>query len=263
MSVSQKSPPRIVVALDHGLSNGMLEGFENPRRTIESVVEAEPDGILCGLPLVRQFRQLFEGTDIHLIATLDQVQTSTVPGSSGNVEIHHQTFSVAEAARLSADSVKTALVFGRDDPRVQERNLQFVADVCEVARKHDLSSVVETTLWGTHIEDDLDPDLLAHANRLGFELGADILKTFYPGSPSAFKPIAESLPVPVHIAGGPALSDDTEILRMVEGAVDGGAYGVMFGRNIWQHDRPSAIVAAIDSVVRDGLSAEEATRIHL
>ena len=263
MTASQESPPRIVVALDHGLSNGVIDGFENPRRILESVIEAEPDGILCGLPYIRQFHQFFHGTNIHVIATLDQIQTSTVPGQNGRDEIHHQVFSVTEAARLGADSVKTALVFGRDDHRVQQQNLHFVADVCETARQYGLPSVVETTLWGSRIEDDLDPDLLTHANRLGFELGADVLKTFYPGSKSAFEPIAEPLPLPVHIAGGPALDDDTEVLRMVEGAVDGGAYGVMFGRNIWQHENPSGMVAAINSVVRNGLSAEEAARTNL
>lgn len=250
---------RIIVALDHGISLGVLDGFENPEGTLHRILRGDPDGILCGVPFLRRFQDVInQYPGITAIATLDQSLTSTVPGEDGASEIHHRMFSVATAAELGADAVKTALVYGREDPRVFEHNLKIVADVYQSARERGLPAVVETTLWGRRIENDLDGEKLLHANRIGFETGADVLKTFYPDDPGVFERIVKHSPVPVYVAGGEAEDDDVETLRMVKSVIDAGAAGIMFGRTIWQHDEPAAMIGAIRKVIQEDESASVA-----
>jgi class I fructose-bisphosphate aldolase len=62
----------------------------------------------------------------------------------------------------------------------------------------------------------------------------------------------------VYIAGGPATETDREVLEMAADAVDAGARGVMFGRNVWQRDDPAAIVAALTAVTHEGATADAA-----
>lgn len=245
----------VTVALDHGLHWGVYDGFEDPGEMLDLVLEAEPDGILASVSFLRRYRERIESHGVDAIATLDLTYDSTLPGDHEDAEIHSQVFS-AEAAAEVADAAKVALVYGRDDPAVLEKNAEFVASAAEDCRDAGIPLVVEPTLWGNRADDEFDPEYLANANRLAFELGADILKSPYPEE--GFDRIADNAPQPVYIAGGPAAETDREVLEMVRKATDGGALGVMFGRNIWQRDDPAAIVDALSSIVHEGASIDEA-----
>ncbi|MEM4297475.1 MAG: fructose-bisphosphate aldolase, partial [Nitrososphaerota archaeon] len=59
-------------------------------------------------------------------------------------------------------------------------------------------------------------------------------------------------------AGGPKLETDKDVLEMAYGAVQAGAMGVTFGRNVFQHPNPSAMVKALRMIVIDGKSVDEA-----
>ncbi|MFW5956353.1 MAG: class I fructose-bisphosphate aldolase [Halorhabdus sp.] len=249
---------QVIVAIDHGLHWGVYEGFENPRETLELVLESDPDGILASMPFLRRFDDLIGEYDVRTIATIDLLHDSTFPGDHEDAEIHSQVFDVESVANLGADAMKVALVYGRDDPAVLEKNINFVAEAAQRGRELGIPLVVEPTLWGNRVEDDLDAEYLANANRLAFELGADILKSPYPGDRESFRPIVANAPQPVYIAGGPATESDTEVLEMVRGAVDEGAQGVMFGRNIWQRDDPGRIIDALGAIVHEDASVESA-----
>ncbi|MBS7287920.1 MAG: fructose-bisphosphate aldolase, partial [Candidatus Freyarchaeota archaeon] len=103
-----------------------------------------------------------------------------------------------------------------------------------------------------------NPDTIAHASRLGAELGADVVKTPYTGDPETFRKVVEGCPVPVVIAGGPKAETDADVLRMVRGAMDAGAVGVAMGRNAFQHENPVAIVRAVVEIVLNDVDVEEA-----
>jgi DhnA family fructose-bisphosphate aldolase class Ia len=107
-------------------------------------------------------------------------------------------------------------------------------------------------------ENDYDPVRVRHAARIGAELGADIVKTYYTGNPETFRTVTESCPVPVVMSGGPKADRPVDFLAQVSGAMTGGAAGVAVGRNVWQDARPAQMLQAIKAVVHDGASAEKA-----
>jgi fructose-bisphosphate aldolase/2-amino-3,7-dideoxy-D-threo-hept-6-ulosonate synthase len=45
---------------------------------------------------------------------------------------------------------------------------------------------------------------------------------------------------------------------MVSEAVEAGAIGVTFGRNVFQHRTPIKLVEALSAIIKRGVSAEEA-----
>lgn len=245
----------VVVAIDHGLHWGAYEGMEDPTATLDLVLGAEPDGVLASPPFLRRYRDRIADHGVDAIATLDMLYDSTLPGDQENAEIHSQVFSGDEAAEV-ADAAKVALVFGREDPGVLQRNAEFVASAATECRDAGIPLVVEPTLWGARADDEFDPEYLAHANRLAFELGADVLKSPYP--PERFEDIVDHAPQPVYIAGGPAADSDRAVLEMVHDACGAGALGVMFGRNIWQRDDPAAIVDALSAIVHEDATIDEA-----
>jgi len=57
------------------------------------------------------------------------------------------------------------------------------------------------------------------------------------------------------------VSDETSTVpETTEDIASTGAVGITFGRNVWQHDDPKAMVAVPSDIVNDGATAEEAER---
>ena len=120
---------------------------------------------------------------------------------------------------------------------------------------------------GAKVKHEYDLEVTKHAARVGAELGADIVKVVYTGSPESFRQVVEgaggNLPggIKVVIAGGEKMESDLDVLEMVAGAMEAGGAGVSIGRNIFQHDRPENMVAAVVAVVHEGATVDEAMKL--
>jgi len=110
---------------------------------------------------------------------------------------------------------------------------------------------------GPKVKNGFDAKVVKHAARVGAELGADIVKVPYTGSPESFREVVEGCFVPVVIAGGEKMETDRDILEMVKGATMAGGAGVSIGRNAFQHKDPEKIVRSIIKIVHDGSTVEE------
>jgi fructose-bisphosphate aldolase/2-amino-3,7-dideoxy-D-threo-hept-6-ulosonate synthase len=114
---------------------------------------------------------------------------------------------------------------------------------------------------GENIKDPHDPTIVAHSARIGAEGGADIVKTVYTGDIDSFRNVVRSCPVPIVIAGGPKVSSDVEIMQLCYDAMEAGAKGITFGRNIFQHKDPLMIIKLLTEIVISGKTPEEARMI--
>ena len=57
------------------------------------------------------------------------------------------------------------------------------------------------------------------------------------------------------------MDSDREMLQMVKDAIDCGAKGIVFGRNVWQHKAPARILQALAAIVHEGQSVTKALRV--
>ena len=83
------------------------------------------------------------------------------------------------------------------------------------------------------------PEAIAAASRAGAELGAHVIKTTMP-IPATSLADSVACGLPVILAGGALASDRAQLLQQVATAVDQGAAGVAFGRNVWGSRDPPA-----------------------
>src|SRR2546428_11911302 len=103
-----------------------------------------------------------------------------------------------------------------------------------------------------------DFEYLRRSVRLCAELGADIVKTNWPGDEEACGSLVSAVNgIPVVLAGGSRV-DDAELLRRMESAMQAGAIGCSVGRNIFMHRSPEAITRALSRVIRDRWPARKA-----
>ena len=59
------------------------------------------------------------------------------------------------------------------------------------------------------------------------------------------------------VRGGGKVSDE-EILKRTENIIAQGVSGIVYGRNVIQHENPAGITRALMAVVHDGVNAEKA-----
>ncbi len=92
--------------------------------------------------------------------------------------------------------------------------------------------------------------IVAYGARIGLELGADIVKVKYTGSPESFRWVVQSAyPTMVAMSGGPLTRTDQEFLSRVEEVLAAGAAGVAVGRNVWQRREPLTISQKIHQLI--------------
>ena len=92
------------------------------------------------------------------------------------------------------------------------------------------------------------------------ELGADVVKTAWPGDAAAFAKIVDACFVPVIVLGG-AASDEAGILQMVYDSIQAGGAGIAIGRNVWQQPNPLLMLKKLHAIVHGGATAKEALAI--
>jgi DhnA family fructose-bisphosphate aldolase class Ia len=137
-------------------------------------------------------------------------------------------------------------------------NLGLVARECEKLGVPLIAEMVPVK--GDRISNPYDAEIVSLGARVGAELGADIIKTHFTGSEGTFRKVVESCPIPIVVAGGPKMKTERRVLEVVEKAVNAGAVGVAFGRNIWQHENPEAMTRAIRKIVHEGVAAQKALK---
>ena len=228
----------LCIPMDHGISNGPIRGLEDIHTMIYQCASAGLTCVLVNKGIIKTMpRSPHIGLIVHLSAS-----TSIGPAPNRKMLIG----SVEEAIRLGADAVSVHINIGSKEEPEMLQKLGMISDKCD---EWSLPLVAMMYPRGENIKNPHDPEIVAHAARVGAEAGADIVKAVYTGDPESFKRIVRSCPVPLVIAGGPKATTDREILEMCNGAMAAGAKGVTFGRNIFQHKNPPAMVHALHKII--------------
>lgn len=238
----------IIIPMDHGVGAGPIKGIENLQETVNKVAEGGANAVLghMGLP---KYGHRGYGHDVGLIIHLSA-------STSLAVDPNHKVLvtTVEEALKVGADGVSVHINIGAEDEFEMLEGLGYVARKCDEWGMPLLAMMYPR---GKKVRSEFDVDVVKHAARIGAELGADIVKTNYTGSPETFQEVVKGCPVPVIIAGGPKVETERELLEMIEGSLEAGGRGVAIGRNVFQADDPTNLVRKIAKIVHGGLSVEE------
>jgi DhnA family fructose-bisphosphate aldolase class Ia len=151
---------------------------------------------------------------------------------------------VETALRMDADAVAVSIFFGRGG---EVETMRFLGDLNEECNRFGVPVLAEMM---PSMDDAYNPEAIAHAARIGFEMGADVVKTNYCGDVAAFRHVVSSSPVPIVVAGGPKKGDGADdLVQLVREVVEAGAAGVAIGRRVWQSEDPQAAVRQIHGVL--------------
>ena len=233
----------LMVPLDHGVSVGPIEGIQDPAATLGSLAG---HGATCitvhkGLvpviaPVVRDTPDL--GVLLHLSASTDVAPDPNDKRLVATVE---------EAVRLGCDGVSIHVNVGS---LTEARQLEDAGRISTACNEWGLPLVAMMYPRGPGVKDPHDARLVAHAARLGAELGADCVKVPYTGKADTFAAVTDGCPVPVIVAGGPRRDSFQAFAKDIEAARKAGARGVSVGRNVFQHAKPAQAMDALARIFR-------------
>ena len=254
------------VAIDHGFFNesGFLSGIENIRQAIAVLVAAGPDAIQL---TVGQAPVLQALPGRHKPSLVLRTDVANVYGK----ELPRFLFSrmidepVEQALRLDAVCVVVNLFRIPNQPEVADQCLQNILKLKPECDRFGMPLMIEPLVFqpnekaGGYMVDG-DPQKIIPLVRQAVELGADIIKADPTDDVNVFNKVVEIAgSVPVLVRGG-GRAPDGEILKRTEALIQQGAAGIVYGRNVIQHENPAGMTKALMAIVHDGASAAAAAK---
>ena len=237
----------VIVAVDHGLYFGPLPGMINLPEVIHSIAGA--DGILMspGMP-AHCADVFFKRESPRLIIRLNW--GSNYAAQWGYKHSHSVMMNdVAGAVREGADMVIGSLTL-RNPEEIEDAHNVEIFSQC-VSEKKALGVPMIGEVYPTGGDDTKPEDLqdsIYIGCRMAAELGCDLVKTFYTGP--KFTDITKASPIPVLALGAKKTPREIDALRLAADAVNAGARGIVFGRNVLQAKSPEKLLDALKEVVK-------------
>jgi fructose-bisphosphate aldolase/2-amino-3,7-dideoxy-D-threo-hept-6-ulosonate synthase len=250
--MDRESRNMVIIPMDHGISMGPVRGIVNLAEMVNKIADGGANAVLLQKGMAKHGHRGY-GRDIGLII---HMSASTALGPDPNDKV--MVCTVEEAIKMGADAVSIHVNIGSGTEADQLTEMGLVAEQCDT---WGIPLIAMMYPRGKDIKNSNDAELVAHVARAGAELGADIIKTNFTGDIDSFRSVVDGCPVPVVMAGGPKTNTDEEFLLMVRAALDAGGRGVAIGRNVFQHENPTAMTRALTLVVHKGASVEDAMEV--
>lgn len=252
------------VAIDHGFFNehGFLSGIEDIAEAVARVVRAAPDAIQLTVGQARHLQDLPGRFKPSLVLRTDvaNVYGRTLPRTLYSRVIED---AVEQALRLDAACMCVNLFQIPGEPEVGEHCVQNILRLKPIAQRYGMPLMVEPLVFqpnetaGGYMVDG-DVRKIAPLVRQAVELGADVIKADPTTEISDYHQVIRvASGIPVLVRGGGRVSD-REILERTVAVLAQGAAGIVYGRNIIQHPRPTAITKALMGIVHEALDVESA-----
>lgn len=250
------------VAVDHGFfgERSFITGIEDMRKVVRTLVAAGPDAVQLTLGQARHLQEVPGKEKPALVLRTDVANVYGNPLDS-ILYSHHVPHAIEEAVRLDAVAVCVNLMQIPGHPEVREANIRSIIALRREATRYGMPLMIEPLVMQDNREAggyqvDGDIEKIVTLVRQAVELGADLVKADPSSDISEYGRVVEVAgDVPVLVRGGGRVDDRTLLERTVA-VLDAGVSGIVYGRNIIQHDDPAAITAALLAVLHDGADVD-------
>lgn len=261
----------LVLPVDQGLEHGPIDFFANPEALnpefqLRLAAEGGYSAVAFQVGIAEKYMRAYLGR-VPLVLKLNgktNIPPDDPPFSPLNA-------SVEDAVRLGAEAVGYTLYVGSP---AQDRDFQQLAGVRRDCERYGMPLIVWAYPRGKAVESKGGRDGLYavdYAARVADELGADMVKLNVPkldperapDAPGPYKTLRletlEAIRKVVRSAGraltifsGGEKLEDAALLEKARLCMEGGASGLIFGRNIWQrpYDEALRITHQIQAVMK-------------
>jgi fructose-bisphosphate aldolase, class I len=255
------------VAIDHGFFGelGFLAGIENMDVAVKAVVAAAPDAVQLSLGQARRLQAVPGKQKPSLVLRTDvaNVYGSSLPATLFSELIEQP---LEQALRLDAACVVVNLFMLPGQPEVHKACIQNINKLKPQCERYGMPLMIEPLVMqannkaGGYLVDGTLEKILPLV-RQAVELGADIIKADPCDNALEYHKVIEIAgDVPVLVRGGGRVSDK-EILERTFELMQQGAMGIVYGRNVIQHQNPNLMTKALMAIVHEDATPTQALAI--
>lgn len=264
---NSKSGKCFDVAIDHGFFGeyGFLQGIENMQSAVETVVKAAPDAVQLTIGQAKYLQQVKGKEKPAFVLRTD---VANVYGKELSTASFSQMIDqpVLQAVQLDAACICINLFSIPGAPEVTSQCIANIIKIKTEADHYKMPLMIEPLVFkpnngagGYMVDGDLKK--IIPLVRQAVELGADIIKADPCDDLDNYHKVVEIAgDIPVLVRGGGKASDE-EIITRTKKMMQQGVSGIVYGRNIIQHNKPALITKALMQLVHNNISIAEALQI--
>ncbi|WP_379062384.1 class I fructose-bisphosphate aldolase [Mesorhizobium sp. UC22_110] len=256
------------VAIDHGVCNepSFLVGLEDMAGVVEKLVKAGPDAIQMNYGQADLLQEVAGKDKPALVMRIDM-------GNPYNRIRHRAMWAVLQneaeplvgAIEMDAACVVVNLFMLPDEPDLFRQCVQNIARVRADCEKYGMPLMIEPLAMlpveqGGYMVDG-DAEKIVTLTRLAREMGADIIKADPTTRAEDFHRVVETARCPVLVRGG-GKEDLRAVFDKSAALMAQGALGMVYGRNIYQHANPSAVVRGLMAIIHDNADGATAWDLY-
>lgn len=256
------------VAIDHGIANepDFLIGLENIEGVMDNLIAAQPDAIQVNYGQA-DLLQRVAGRKPALVMRTDV-------GNAYNAARHREMWAVLHnpdepilaALQMDAAAVVVNLYLIPDEPGIFRMCVENIGRLRQACDRYAMPLMIEPLVMapagqGAAYGSLGDVEKIVPLVRLARELGADIIKADPTEHVEDFHRVVEAARCPTLVRGG-GKGELAGVLTKSAALMAQGASGMVYGRNVYQHDNPSRVVKALMAIIHQGASGADALEIY-
>ena len=257
------------IAIDHGVCNepSFLDGLEDMPGVVNTLVQAQPDAIQMNFGQADLLQRRPGRSKPALVMRVDM-------GNPYNATVHRIMWALLQnkkdpvlpAVQMDASCVVVNLFMLPNEPDLFRQCVENISIVRADCDKYGMPLMIEPLVMRPHSEKggymvDGDTEKIVTLVRLAREMGADIIKADPTDDTSMFHRVVEAARCPVLVRGG-GREDLKQVFARSRELLNQGAVGMVYGRNVYQHKNPGAVVRALMAMIHDGASADDAWSLY-
>ena len=257
------------IAIDHGVCNepSFLDGLEDMPGVVDTLVQAQPDAIQMNFGQADLLQRRPGRSKPALVMRLDM-------GNPYNATVHRVMWALLQnkkdpvlpAVQMDASCVVVNLFMLPNEPDLFRQCVENISIVRADCDKYGMPLMIEPLVMRPHSEKggymvDGDAEKIVTLVRLAREMGADIIKADPTDDTSMFHRVVEAARCPVLVRGG-GREDLKQVFARSRELLNQGAVGMVYGRNVYQHKSPGAVVRALMAMIHDGASSDDAWSLY-
>ncbi len=246
----------VISALDHVMEYGDQPGIEDSARAIENCMAT--DALLLPRFMLRRHGELFNRRSCPVpVVRINWTSSFYYPLNYRRGFTSIAT-TVEEAVAAGGEMIICSLFLENENEEMETENVRIFSEVVRQKERLGIPLIGECYVV-EHREKTPEEvhNKVKRVTRVMAELGADLIKCFLTDS---FREVVDNLPVPAFTIGAEKLDSDLDVLTKAAMSVAQGARGIVFGRNIFMSEKPKALTAALNRVINEGVSPDEAVK---